>query len=49
LIENNGPSHKKKFKIKLLVNGKEFFDTGLRIKEAEEQAALKALTYFKFF
>ena len=28
---------------------KEVFDTGLRIKEADEQAALKALTYFKFF
>ena len=49
LIKSNGPSHKKKFKIKLIVNGKEFFNTGLRIKEAEEQAALKALTYFKFF
>ena len=43
LISDLGPDHNKKYKVKVLVKGKIFFGYGTKIKEAEINAAKKAL------
>ena len=43
LISDLGPDHNKKYKVKVLVKGEIFFGYGTKIKEAEINAAEKAL------
>ena len=43
LISDLGPDHNKKYKVKVLVKGEIFFGYGTKIKEAEINAAKKAL------
>jgi len=48
LIDEIGPDHIKTYKVKVLVNNKTFFGSGMRIKDAEINAAKKAfLNIFK--
>ena len=43
LISDSGPDHNKKYKVKVLVEEEIFFGYGSKIKEAEINAAKKAL------
>ena len=43
VILNTGPDHNKKYKVKVLIGKKFFFGKGTKVKEAEIDAAKKAL------